>query len=543
MTDKIKHRRSSLTGAAPVAGVADDYGILSGNVADKKLFMADAAGVSVLMSQHLEEYSAVRKYAVGDLCIQADSIYRCIVAVDPVGAFDALKWEVLGPAVLPAVAFKATRATAWAIAPGVWYPAQPNQEVYDHGGHFDIDTGRWTPPAGKVAMGFYGDMTGNIVASRTYIAAIYKNGAIYAFERRHCMLTSAMGVAIHLEDEANGTDYYEAFINADQAGSGNKTLGAGVLNTAFYGHVIAESVSGGGGGGGGGDAEPFVGFSVHRNNVAQGLGISTIVTIAWTHELYDEGAYFDTVTSRYTPPAGWYFFDLIIYGAGTGADNNAFTGSIRKNGSEDVGSAQNRFTPSTNSAHISALVYLNGTDYIDTTASAQDGTDLNGAIAYTKFSGFRISGTGIDAVITTPGKGDVVRHDGSKFVNQKTPYPILTGRVAGKPVAGAVLLDINVDAEVAFLDGLPDTLITGLTAATAIADFKLWRGGNATDPLVDGATLIGTIRVAAAGLVGAGVAGGGNFTLTLGQRLRLTAPAAQDATLADVSASIHGYRQ
>jgi len=394
MPDKIKHRRSSLTGAAPVAGVADDYGILSGNLADKKLFMADAAGVSVLMSQRLEEYSAVRKYAVGDLCIQADSIYRCIVAVDPVGAFDALKWEVLGPAVLPVVGFKATRATPWAIAPATWYPAQPDQEVYDNGGYYDPVTFRWTPPAGDIAIGFYGDMTGNIVANRTYFAAIYKNGAILAGDRRHCVLTTGMGVAVHTEDKANGTDYYEAYINADQAGSGNKTLGAGVAATAFYGHVIAEGASG-----------------------------------------------------------------------------------------------------------------------------------------------------AVEVVVTAPGKGDVIRHDGTKFVNQKTPYPILTGRVAGKPAAGAVMLDINVDAEVAFIDGLPDTLITGLTAATAIADFKLWRGGNATDPLVDGATLIGTIRVAAASLVGAGVAGGGNFTLTPGQRLRLTAPAAQDATLADVSASIHGYRQ
>jgi hypothetical protein len=127
------------------------------------------------------------------------------------------------------------------------------------------------------------------------------------------------------------------------------------------------------------------------------------------------------------------------------------------------------------------------------------------------------------------------------FENQDVPYTILVGRVAGKPAAGAILLDINLDTAIRLPENLLGSRITGLTAATAIADFLLWKGGAAAGTDTTGATNIGTIRVAAAGLVGAGILHSAEI-LAAGDRLRIQAPLAQDATYAEVSITLKAIR-
>lgn len=627
MSDLIRPKRSLLTGVAPGAVAVSAFGELSVNLTDRKIFVAGDDGSQHLVSQRIEEYSAVRKYAVGDLCVSSLVLYRCIVAVDPVGVFDPAKWEAIGggsggtpvpagyvfvrrvwfltigtftydvPADVDAVRFNVHAPGG----PGGGVPAMSSNCGAAAGGSGGGFSQKWVddpvqlskqftfvlPDGAAGLVGANGPISPNATLRNTAVAGgtIELNvsggnstgGAslMNPGTAPNSVVGGTCGVPtggdINLAGQP-GEPGYRGSASEIMAGRGGGAVFGGAPGFAHKGNAVGKDGSFGAGGSGaastvsafaggkGGQAfawvdefasieaivsgmvgAEFVGFSVHRNGVTQALGVNIVTTILWTHEAYDEGGYFDVATSRYTPPAGWYHFNLSVFPAATGTDNNAWTGGIRKNGTENLGEGLCRFTQSGQSAHANALVYLNGTDYVDSWVAAQDGTDLNGAASYTKFSGFKIPVSGVsggaggslddlsDVVLTTPAAGDMLRFNGAGIlVNEKSPYTVLGNRVSGVLTTSKTLLDVNVPEAVSFADGLPGSIVVGLVAATAITDFAV----------IVGAVAVATIRVAAGQLIGVGVAGGGVVNVPAQARLRVVGPASPDATFADVSVAL-----
>lgn len=95
MTNKIRLSRSAVTGAVPAAGTAADAGEVSVNYTDGKVFLKDASGVVTVVADRVSAYSASKKYAVGDFCVQAGALYHCNTAVTTPETFNAGKWTSL----------------------------------------------------------------------------------------------------------------------------------------------------------------------------------------------------------------------------------------------------------------------------------------------------------------------------------------------------------------------------------------------------------------------------------------------------------------
>lgn len=136
-----------------------------------------------------------------------------------------------------------------------------------------------------------------------------------------------------------------------------------------------------------------VAFLANKNNVDQTLSDETWTKLTFGTETFDNGGYYDTSTSRWTPPAGTY---LINGRWGTSAFGSANVGSvgIYVNGSRvysntiaDANGTRD-FTVA-----ITQIMTLNGTDYVElwgyvnTAGSSQD---VDGAAEYTTFSGARL---------------------------------------------------------------------------------------------------------------------------------------------------------
>ena len=136
-----------------------------------------------------------------------------------------------------------------------------------------------------------------------------------------------------------------------------------------------------------------IAFLANKNNVDQTLSDETWTKLTFGTETFDNGGYYDTSTSRWTPPAGTY---LINGRWGTSAFGTANVGSIGiyVNGSRVYsntiadGNGTRDFT-----AAITQIMTLNGTDYVElwgyvNTAGASQ--DIDGAAEFTTFSGSRL---------------------------------------------------------------------------------------------------------------------------------------------------------
>lgn len=107
-------------------------------------------------------------------------------------------------------------------------------ERYDNGGLFDAVTNyRFTPPPGKVTL----SGTANLSASvdQTFVVvSIFKNGSALArgaFAPESGIIS--IGSSVHMEDECNGTDYYELFIRQDSGAA--QTISGSAPDTNFMG--------------------------------------------------------------------------------------------------------------------------------------------------------------------------------------------------------------------------------------------------------------------------------------------------------------------
>ncbi|KKN52723.1 hypothetical protein LCGC14_0609600 [marine sediment metagenome] len=108
-------------------------------------------------------------------------------------------------------------------------------EVVDDGGDYDHVTNyRWTPPAGIVHLifrGMWGSSTGG------HYLQIFKNGALFAGIRYPTTAgSSGVGANVVVFDEANGTDYYEAYVYRNSA----TVLAADAARTIFEGVCYAK---------------------------------------------------------------------------------------------------------------------------------------------------------------------------------------------------------------------------------------------------------------------------------------------------------------
>jgi hypothetical protein len=106
-------------------------------------------------------------------------------------------------------------------------------EIYDNGGLFDAATNyRWVPPPGTVTL--TGSFGITVSVDQTYLMAIIeKNGSIFKRVSLLASGTDPESNQITIQDECNGTDYYELFI---QHGAGSdRTIDGATVLTYFMG--------------------------------------------------------------------------------------------------------------------------------------------------------------------------------------------------------------------------------------------------------------------------------------------------------------------
>lgn len=169
MATKIKAARTPVTGRIVAPTTGDDYGELSVNIADRKLFIRDAAGVSRLIAQGIANYSAALIYAVGDLAIESNKLYLCSVAVPVPEPFDPANWTLLGGGgttdgsviLAPAAAGRNRIVPAAAAAEGILIDAPSTQtaDLLAIPGTALSDTGVWAVDA----QGFSNQRVGAVV--------------------------------------------------------------------------------------------------------------------------------------------------------------------------------------------------------------------------------------------------------------------------------------------------------------------------------------------------------------------------------------------
>lgn len=113
-----------------------------------------------------------------------------------------------------------------------------NTKVYDIGTLFSTANNRWTPPAGTVQLSAGMLISGTWTSANPSSIYIYKNGNPL-FQSVVSSSTNQGNGTISVSDRANGTDYYEVFLN-QATSSGTVTVNGGTAPTFTYftGHWI-----------------------------------------------------------------------------------------------------------------------------------------------------------------------------------------------------------------------------------------------------------------------------------------------------------------
>jgi len=145
--------------------------------------------------------------------------------------------KVLTPSNLAgAASFKTTlSANQTGIATATATKLAFNTESWDTGSFFDTTNNRWTPPAGKVALQAKISFTGTWAIGNTVFLMLYKNGSLL----EHAVpfwasVANAMRCHGVWVDSANGTDFYEAYVQAT-IDSGTGTVSNVAANSNFAG--------------------------------------------------------------------------------------------------------------------------------------------------------------------------------------------------------------------------------------------------------------------------------------------------------------------
>lgn len=139
-----------------------------------------------------------------------------------------------------------------------------------------------------------------------------------------------------------------------------------------------------------------------------------------------------------------------------------------------------------------------------------------------------------DVDFTSLSQGNILVYGTSgKWIN-KSPALVASGYVPGKPTAGGIVMKIVAGANDGIFTlsaGLLDSRAHAEDAATSSSVYSIKRNGSE----------IGTITFGVGETTGTfSMSAGANFAA--GDRLTITAPAVQDATLSDVAITIVGVR-
>jgi hypothetical protein len=111
------------------------------------------------------------------------------------------------------------------------------------------------------------------------------------------------------------------------------------------------------------------------------------------------------------------------------------------------------------------------------------------------------------------------------------PYDIVCSLV-GKPDAGATVLEITFTRNVAFAGNFSGSQGTVGTNPTSTATYTVKKNGSS----------IGTVVVSTGGVVTFTTTSGAAQSFVAGDRMTVTAPSSQDATLSDVAITFAGTR-
>ena len=149
----------------------------------------------------------------------------------PTGPVSTTPGPVGPPATYPtgAHSFSAHKTADQLIPSATWTKVIFDTEVYDTGLHYDPATSRYTPFAGDAVFIASIYASGLLLGANIYIG-IYKNGTLL----RATTANNTNGTAqIVCADNANGTDYYEAWVYAYTSG-GNLTIPTAENNLVFF---------------------------------------------------------------------------------------------------------------------------------------------------------------------------------------------------------------------------------------------------------------------------------------------------------------------
>ena len=122
------------------------------------------------------------------------------------------------------------------VANSTWTKVTLGTEGYDVGAYYDNAQSRWTPPAGLVDITARLQATTNMLATTTLFLGIYKNGAL--FRALPCLPQAAANAnaIINIKDQANGTDFYELYVNpVGTSGSAAATVAGDTATTWWCG--------------------------------------------------------------------------------------------------------------------------------------------------------------------------------------------------------------------------------------------------------------------------------------------------------------------
>jgi hypothetical protein len=205
----------------------------------------------------------------------------------------------------------------------------------------------------------------------------------------------AVPYAIHAANADNANSIQGTTLDSALSGLGSEDDGKALVWDGENSKWIAGEFASGGG------SSTQVGFSVHRNGVAQ-TGVYGGVFIDWTTEEFDIGGnFFDTTSDQYTPLVSGYYQVACQLTFNSMGDQDYADAKIYKNGSSVARGVTRQSHSATGSMSIltSKLIYMNGsTDYLQCAALTPATEELNGNRTYTYFQAILIKP---DTVTTT----------------------------------------------------------------------------------------------------------------------------------------------
>lgn len=151
--------------------------------------------------------------------------FNSVKVFDPIGTIS------------PKPAFSATKngTSQTGIASATQTKVTFTTEDFDQGGYYDSTNSRWTPPAGVVRISACISANNSLTTDTGLINSIYKNGAF--LKRSQNTVANTFGNAVvSIVDLANGTDYYEVYVNGTSGGTFD--VAGATWNTYFQGEAI-----------------------------------------------------------------------------------------------------------------------------------------------------------------------------------------------------------------------------------------------------------------------------------------------------------------